>query len=248
MNATLEAMARAIFKSWFVDFDPVHAKARGEQPAGMDAETAALFPDSFEESELGLIPAGWRVGTLGEIAQNPRESADPESIDPNTPYIGLEHMPQRSIALGEWGYAEQVNSNKHRFKRHEFLFGKLRPYFHKVGVAPLEGICSTDILVITAKASAWYGLVLGHISSTEFVDYTTAVSTGTRMPRTNWRDMSRYEIVIPSDDLAAAFSDYVISIVNAITNNIFQSSILAEVRNTLLPKLILGEIRVGGIE
>lgn len=65
-NATLEATARAIFKSWFVDFDPVHAKARGEQPVGMDAETAALFPDSFEPSELGDIPRGWRVARLGE--------------------------------------------------------------------------------------------------------------------------------------------------------------------------------------
>ena len=59
LNATLEATARAIFKSWFVDFDPVHAKASGEQPVGMDAEIAALFPDSFEDSPLGAIPAGW---------------------------------------------------------------------------------------------------------------------------------------------------------------------------------------------
>jgi type I restriction enzyme S subunit len=66
MNATLESMARALFKSWFVDFDPVRAKAEGHQPDGMDAETAALFPDSFEDSELGEIPAGWGVSTIGE--------------------------------------------------------------------------------------------------------------------------------------------------------------------------------------
>ena len=66
MNETLEAMARAIFKSWFVDFDPVRAKAEGRQPFGMDASTAALFPDSFQDSPLGKIPKGWRVGTIGE--------------------------------------------------------------------------------------------------------------------------------------------------------------------------------------
>ena len=65
--STLEQIAQTIFKSWFVDFDPVHAKARGEQPAGMDAETAALFPDSFEDSELGSIPTGWKEKTLGDI-------------------------------------------------------------------------------------------------------------------------------------------------------------------------------------
>ncbi|MFO0662996.1 MAG: restriction endonuclease subunit S [Polyangiaceae bacterium] len=68
MNETLEAMARALFKSWFVDFDPVRAKAEGRAPFGMDAETAALFPDSFEDSELGPIPKGWRCAPLGEWA------------------------------------------------------------------------------------------------------------------------------------------------------------------------------------
>jgi len=66
MNETLEGMARAIFKSWFVDFDPVRAKAEGRQPTGMDAATAALFPDEFEESELGEVPKGWEVSTIGE--------------------------------------------------------------------------------------------------------------------------------------------------------------------------------------
>ena len=68
-NATLEASARAMFKSWFVDFDPVRAKSEGERPAGMDAATAALFPDGFEDSELGPIPAGWSVGSLDDGTQ-----------------------------------------------------------------------------------------------------------------------------------------------------------------------------------
>lgn len=69
MNETLEAMARALFKSWFVDFDPVRAKAEGQQPLGMDAETAALFPDGFDESELVQVPRGWKLGRLGDIIE-----------------------------------------------------------------------------------------------------------------------------------------------------------------------------------
>src|SRR5439155_19087181 len=68
MNATLEETARALFKSWFVDFDPVRAKAEGRQPEGMDAETAALFPDRLVDSELGPIPEGWQVKPLDKIA------------------------------------------------------------------------------------------------------------------------------------------------------------------------------------
>jgi type I restriction enzyme S subunit len=68
MNATLEEMARALFRSWFVEFDPVRAKAEGRQPAGMDAETAALFPDGFEETEMGGVPRGWNTAVLGDVA------------------------------------------------------------------------------------------------------------------------------------------------------------------------------------
>ena len=75
MNRTLEDIARALFKSWFVDFDPVHAKARNEPPAGMDAATAALFPAEFEESEVGLIPKGWRVGQVSDSVRSSVASA-----------------------------------------------------------------------------------------------------------------------------------------------------------------------------
>jgi len=76
-NATLEAIAQALFKSWFVDFDPVRAKMEGRAPEGMDEATASLFPDSFEESELGLVPRGWRIGTLADVARLQKSSVNP---------------------------------------------------------------------------------------------------------------------------------------------------------------------------
>jgi type I restriction enzyme S subunit len=69
MNQTLESIARALFKSWFIDFDPVRAKMDGRQPTGMDVETAALFPDEFEDSVLGKIPKGWRVKSIGDVVK-----------------------------------------------------------------------------------------------------------------------------------------------------------------------------------
>jgi len=248
MNKTLEAIAQALFKSWFVDFDPVRARMEGRQPYGMDAETAALFPDSFEDSVLGEIPKGWRVGYLGDIADNPRLGVHPEDIPFNTPYIGLEHMPRRSIALGEWGNAEEVSSNKFWFHQGDILFGKLRPYFHKVGVAVQDGVCSTDILVIAPQSPEWFGLVLSHISSVELINYANASSDGTRMPRTNWQDMKRYEIAIPSKDIAQIYNEKIKLVVLAIRSNILQSRTLAAIRDILLPKLLSGEIRVKDAE
>jgi type I restriction enzyme, S subunit len=244
MNATLEAMARALFKSWFVDFDPVRAKAEGRD-TGLPREIADLFPDGFEASELGEVPRGWRTETFGDVADHPRRTVQAGSIDPSTPYIALEHMPRRSIALSDWGGAAGLESNKFEFQKGEILFGKLRPYFHKVGVAPVDGVCSTDIVVVIPRADEWFGFVLGHVSSDAFVEHTNAGSTGTKMPRTNWDEMARYCVVLPPHALAEAFTKQIRPAIERIIASIHESRTLAALRDTLLPKLISGEVRVG---
>jgi type I restriction enzyme S subunit len=246
MNATLEEMARALFQSWFVDFDPVRAKLDGRQPPNLAPATAALFPDSFQDSELGHIPKGWTAGKLGDIATNPRRGVQPSEIAPNTPYIALEHMPRSCIALGDWDESADVASGKSAFKKGEILFGKLRPYFHKVGVAPLDGVCSTDILVLAPKSPEWSGFLIGHASSDALIQFTDLASTGTKMPRTNWGDISSFKVALPPKPLAAAFSEQIEPMVERITANLHQSRTLATLRDTLLPKLLSGEIRLTG--
>ena len=253
MNETLEEMAHALFKSWFVDFEPVRAKMegrwrRGQSLPGMPAELYDLFPDGMVSSELGEIPAGWEVKALGDVAKEVRVNVQPQAIRPGTPYIALEHMPKRRLALSDWGVADEVGSNKFRFERGDILFGKLRPYFHKVGIAPLEGVCSTDIVVVAPTVDCWFGFVLGHISSDEFVDYTDTTSTGTRMPRTKWRDMARYTIPLPTRGLAGAFTVQIQPWVEHIVSAIHESRTLSSLRDALLPKLVSGEVRVKAME
>lgn len=243
MNRSLEKMAAAIFKSWFIDFEPVRAKAEGRDP-NLPAEIADIFPDSFEESQLGQIPKGWNMGKLGDIADHPRRGVKPGEVPPTTAYIGLEHMPRRSIALDSWGNAEQVGSQKSRFNAGEILFGKLRPYFHKVGIAPVDGVCSTDILVVVPKDESWHSYVLSLVSSKALVDYADAHSAGTKMPRTNWKDVGRYPLALPPEPLPTAFQDHVAVFHKRICMNVHQNRRLAGLRNTLLPKLLSGEIEV----
>ncbi len=244
MNKTLEEMARALFKSWFVDFDPVRAKAEGRQTAGIDAATAALFADSYDDSELGRIPSGWRKSGVGEIAVELRRQVAPERLVLGTPYIGLEHMPRRSISLADWGEADTLESAKFRFEQGDILFGKLRPYFHKVGVAMVDGVCSTDIVVMTPRTDIWFSFLLCAVSSEDFVGYTDSASTGTKMPRTNWRDMARYQLALPPEPLADAFDARVSRLFSAIRSNILENQSLSAMREALLPKLLSGEIRV----
>ena len=242
-NETLEAMARALFESWFVDFDPVRAKAQGRDP-GLPRSLAALFPARLVPSELGEIPEGWTVRNLGDVAEHIRHSVQPNRIDPETPYIALDHMPKRCIALSNWTTGAGIKSNKFEFRRGDILFGKLRPYFHKVGVAPTDGVCSTDIVVVRPLQQTWLGFVLGHVSSVEFVHHTDAGSTGTRMPRTNWNEMARYRLVLPPVSIAKSFDTLTRSLVERIIANIHESRILASERDALLPKLTSGEFPV----
>jgi type I restriction enzyme S subunit len=215
---------------------------------GLLAHLYDFFPDRLVESELGGIPEGWELATLGDVAENHRRGVQPEQIEPGTPYIALEHMPRRCIALSEWGTADGLESNKFRFKKGDILFGKLRPYFHKVGVAPIDGVCSTDIVVAAPRSREWFGFVLGHVSSVEFVEYTNAGSTGTKMPRTSWADMARYGVVLLPDPVATAFTDLVQPLVERIVTGIHESRTLAALRDALLPKLISGKIKVEDAE
>ena len=240
MNETLEAQARALFRDWFVDFGPVKAKMAGDTPY-LAPDLWSLFPSRVDDDG---VPEGWEAAMLDAFAISQNRKANPEEVDEGTAYIGLEHMPRRSIALAEWEGAEKVTSAKSRFKRREILFGKLRPYFHKVGIAPIDGICSTDIVVLAPKKQRFEALTLACVSTDEFVAFTDQSSTGTKMPRTSWKIMRTYPMVKPDDAVADAFQQLCAPMFDRILANIGENQSFAQTRDLLLPKLMSGEIRV----
>ena len=241
----LEQLARAIFRAWFVDFEPVKAKAAGATAfPSMPQPVFDALPTRFVDSASGPVPEGWEVGKLGDVASQVREGVNPSEIDMTTPYIGLEHMPRRSITLTEWEHADKVSSGKSRFRAGQILFGKLRPYFHKVGAAPLDGVCSTDIVVLESEVPEWRAMVLCHASSDEFVAHATACSSGTKMPRTNWSDMASYPIVVPPRFVGLAFNEFMEPMLALLTAGIFESRKLTDLRDYLLPKLLSGQVQV----
>ncbi len=247
MNQTLESVARAIFRSWFVDFDPVRKKMEGKTGGelGPAPSLAALYPAALDEAG---VPVGWTRASLSDIAEQVREQVLPGEMDPDTPYFGLEHLPRRSIALGDWGRCEGLASSKWRLARGDILFGKLRPYFHKVGPAPLDGVCSTDILVIRPRRADFAGFLEGHLSSDELVGYAAARTTGTRMPRTSWKDLSAYPLVLPPASVVAAYESTARPLLKRIMHNVLESRALTDVRDALLPRLLSGELRADEVE
>lgn len=227
MNQTLEEMAQAIFKSWFIDFDG---------------------HEDLVESELGPIPRGWEVGGLDRVAGHVRDKARPETLPADTRYVGLEHIPRRQATLEQWGDIASVSSAKGVFAVGDTLFGKLRPYFHKVVPAHFSGVASTDVLVIRPSESAWRWFVFGHLFSDAMVAHATASSYGTKMPRTNWKDLCRHLVAIPPVQRAAEFTEIVAPLWSRTAQTVAECQTLAELRDTLLPKLISGELRVPDAE
>ena len=227
----LEEMAKTVYQEWFVKFRfPNHENVK------------------MVESELGLIPEGWQVKKLGDIATDIRRSIKPNMIDPKTPYFGLEHLPRKSIALNQWGNAEDIKSSKLIFKQGEILFGKIRPYFHKVGVAPVNGICSSDIIVIYPKSKDYFALTMCCVSSDNFIAHATQTSQGTKMPRANWDVLIKYPILVPTMDILSEFNIFVDNLLKQIHNLTFKNINLRKTRDLLLPKLISGAIDVENLD
>jgi type I restriction enzyme, S subunit len=222
--ALLEEAARQLHREWFVRL---------------------RFPGHEHTRITNDVPEGWEPRTLGDLCDEVRESVEPDTLEPDTPYIGLHHMPRRSISLSEWGAAEQVTSTKHRFREGEILFGKIRPYFHKVGMAFLDGVASSDAIVIRPLSTNLRGVVLLTVASDEFVAVTAqTMREGSKMPRADWKQMQQYAVPLPPDGLLSTFESAIQSIVEQLKTLTLANQKLRAGRDLLLPRLLSGEIAV----
>ena len=226
----LESMARGLYREWFVHFRfPGHESV------------------PRVKSPLGEIPEGWEVKKLGEIAENVRRNVAKGEMDKPKPYVGLEHIPRRSLALDAWETTTELGSNKLEFKKGEVLFGKIRPYFHKVSVAPFDGLCSADTIVIRSRRPEHYAVVVACVSSDAFVAEASATANGAKMPRANWDVLEKFQVVIPKGKVAEEFSALFADIVAQQQAFIFQIQNLRRTRDLLLPRLLSGQIDVEAI-
>ena len=251
-NETLEAMAKALFKSWFVDFDPVRAKAEG-RPTGLPAEISDLFPDSFEDSELGEIPSGWEVGEIDQIVNLQKDSLDPASA----PDEAFDHYSIPAFDAGKYPANElgsSIKSQKFLVGDRDLLISKLNPSTPRVWIpfasSGRRAICSTEFLV--CRTSSVYGRAYACClaSSDAVVEAMTGLAGGTSNSHQRIRqgDFLALPCCIGTEMVHSAFLDLVDPLLDKSLGLRTESRSLSTTRDALLPKLISGEIRVPDAE
>ena len=183
--------------------------------------------------------------TLDSIAMLVRDHVSSSDINPNEQYVGLEHFDSKCIWLTKSGVGSDITSGKTRFNEGDALFGRLRPYFHKVAVASFNGICSTDILVVRPKSPELKSLVIGATSSDAAVQAAVMNSNGTKMPRAKWEDIRSLPVPDHTTEQAQAFSTTGAELVSLARALARENKVLASTRDELLPLLMSGRITVG---
>lgn len=142
------------------------------------------------------LPPGWRRARLGEVAHIRNNKVEPRIV-PGLPYVALEHLQQGLPRLLGWAFSDNATSTKTRFKAGDVLFGKLRPNLRKAAAAPFEGVCSTDILPIYPLEGLSPEFLVQLCHWTPFQEHVVTTAEGTKMPRTSWRSLSRFPILLP---------------------------------------------------
>lgn len=190
--------------------------------------------------------SGWEKVKLGTVAKEVRVLYEPQAGE-EIPYVGLEHIEQQTLRLSGVGCSSEVQSTKKRFEADDVLFGSLRPYFRKVARPRVSGVCSTDITVLRAQPGMEQDFLFYFIAHDKFIDHATSASSGTRMPRANWKVMAQSEWMIPPPPTQRKIVALLGTYDDLIENNTRRLQVLEEVAQSLYREWFV-EMRFPGHE
>ncbi len=248
-NTTLEAIAQALFKSWFVDFDPVRAKMAGRTPDGMDEATAALFPDSFEESELGLVPKGWRVcaftETVNVIGGGTPKTSVSEYWDGSIPWFSVVDAPVTTdvFAIDTQKHITEAgiaNSSTKLLPAGTTIISA-RGTVGKLAMAGCEMAMNQSCYGLRGKAGDDY---FTYFSTFRLVETLKQRTHGSVFDTITRDTLAGVIVTYPEQRIIKAFESLLAPVMRRIRTNLQQAQTLATLRDTLLPRLISGQLRL----
>lgn len=249
-NSTLEAIAQALFKSWFVDFDPVRAKAEGLEPEGMDAATAAMFPDSFEVSELGLVPKGWATRPIYDMASYINGAAY-KAFEPNAERRGLPIIKIAELKAGvtsQTAFSDVVMPDKYLIKTGDILFswsGNPDTSIDTFVWAHDPALLNQHIFRVLPHIPSERSFVLQTLRNLKpvFAELARNKQT-TGLGHVTVADLKRLHVVNPPESIIEQFNNFAETIHQMIFGNEQRGQTLMQLRDTLLPRLISGQLRL----
>jgi len=249
MGETLEAMARALFKSWFVDFDPVRAKAEGRD-TGLPKPLADLFPARFVDSELGEIPEDWEVGTLADLSMLNPEVWSKQTRPLRINYVDLSNTKWGRIeAATEHAAADAPSPAQRVLRPGDTIVGTVRPGNGSYALVSEGGLTgSTGFAVLRPSTPQCAQFVYLAATAAESIDALAHLADGGAYPAVSPVVVAATPVVLPGEGLLSSFSRLAGALLAKIACNERQSRTLAAVRDALLPKLISGELRVTDAE
>ena len=228
INKNLEHLLYNIFYYWFISFEK--------------------FNDvDFIETEIGKIPKGWEVGILKDILTLTKNTINPRKTN-GLPYLPIDIIPMNSLGILELKSDEEANSSLITFDKNDILIGAMRVYFHRVVVSPCSGVTRSTCFVLKPKKETYlsYSLLLCNLNQT--IHYAQNTSKGTTMPYAVWNNgLGDMEILIPPENILNEFHMIVFPIIKKIRDSYNEINKLTKLRDTLLPKLMSGEIDVSKI-
>jgi type I restriction enzyme S subunit len=248
-NETLEAMARALFKSWFVDFDPVRAKVEGRD-TGLPKHLSDLFPNSFEDSELGQIPHGWKVSTLGDFAALNPESWSKETSPDVINYVDLSNTKWGRIeAVAVYARRDAPSRAQRVLRPGDTIVGTVRPgngSYALVWVADLTG--STGFAVLRPRKPEYAQFIYLAVTAAENIESLAHLADGGAYPAVRPEVVIARQVIRSGETILARFSMLSDPLLAKIAKNESESRTLAALRESLLPKLVSGQLRVKEVE
>jgi len=226
----LEEMAQNLYREWFVKFRfPGHQETR------------------LVDSSRGKIPEGWEMVPLGKLAKMQKEKFN-EKLHAECPLLDLAKMQQGTLSLGETGNPNELKTSRIIFEEDDILFGSIRPYLHKVALAPYRGVTNTSVLVIRPVEKILQSFLPVFLSSIDTIRWADQHSTGTKMPVIKWESLQSMPLLLPSRSLLQVFESFVKPMLQNVKMESSRNQTLRRTRNLLLPKLISGEVDVSELD
>ena len=228
LNKNLEQLLHTVFNYWFISFDKFKNV-------------------SFKQSPLGDIPDGWDCGVLRDLLtliKNPIKADETNGL----PYLPIDIIPMNSLGISELKSDDEANSSLITFDKNDILIGAMRVYFHRVVISPCSGVTRSTCFVLKSDQEHYLSYLLLLCNLDRTIQYAQNTSKGTTMPYAVWDNgLGNMDIIIPPDNILLEFHELVFPIIEKIRDSYLEINKLSKLRDTLLPKLMSGEIDVSNI-